>query len=101
MLTKTSRPYKTVGSIYGFVPVRKPVFKGGWGEFEGVLRFSSLNLNDGAIKGGQFWRITPMVNWYMTRIIRFEFIYGYGKLDRFNLNGNVHFFESRIQFTVM
>lgn len=101
MFTKTSRPYKTVGSIYGFVPVRKSVFKGGWGEFEGVLRFSSLNLNDGVIKGGQFWRITPMVNWYMTKVIRLELIYGYGKLDRFNLNGNVHFFESRIQFTVM
>jgi phosphate-selective porin OprO/OprP len=101
MFTKTSRPYKTVGSIYGFVPVRKGVFKGGIGEFEGVLRFSTLNLNDGNIKGGQFWRITPMVNWYMTRVMRLEFIYGYGTLDRFNLSGKVQFFESRIQFTLM
>lgn len=101
MFTHTSRPYKTVGSIYGFVPVRKSVFKGGIGELEGVVRFSTLNLNDGNIKGGQFWRITPMVNWYLTRVMRLEFIYGYGTLDRFNLSGHVQFFESRIQFTLM
>jgi phosphate-selective porin OprO/OprP len=99
--TGTSRPYKTEGSVFGFVPVRKSVFKGGWGEIEGVLHFSTLNLNDGSVKGGQFWRITPMVNWYLSRVIRFELVYGYGVLDRFKLKGNVQFFETRIQFTVM
>jgi phosphate-selective porin OprO and OprP len=99
--TGARRPYKTAGSIYGFVPVRKPVFKGGFGEWEGVVRFSTFNLNDGSIKGGQFWRITPMVNWYMTKVIRLEFIYGYGVLDRFGIEGAVQFFESRIQFTLM
>jgi phosphate-selective porin OprO/OprP len=100
-LTGTTRPYKTVGSIYGFVPVRKSVFKGGWGEFEAVLHASTFNVNDGSVKGGQFWRITPMVNWYLTRIIRMEFTYGYGIFDRFGLRGTTSFFESRIQFTVM
>jgi phosphate-selective porin OprO/OprP len=101
MLTKTKRPYNTTGSIFGFVPVQKSIFKGGWGEFEAVLRYSVLNLNDGAIKGGKFWRITPMINWYMSRVIRTEFIYGYGELDRYNLKGASHFFQTRIQFTVM
>lgn len=101
MLTQTVRPYNTVGSIYGFVPVKKSVFKGGWGEWEGILQASTLDLNDGKTKGGQFWRITPMVNWYLSKIMRMEFIYGYGVLDRFNLQGATHFFESRIQFTLM
>jgi phosphate-selective porin OprO/OprP len=99
--TGTVRPYNTVGSIFGFVPVKKSIFKGGWGEWEGVLRVSTFNLNNGSIQGGQFTRITPMVNWYMSKVIRLEFIYGYGILDRFNLKGHVQFFESRIQFTVM
>jgi phosphate-selective porin OprO/OprP len=99
--TNTYRPYKTQGSIYGFVPVRRSVFHGGIGEFEGVLRMSTFNLNDGAIKGGQFWRVTPMINWYMTKVIRFEAIYGYGVLDRYALKGHVHFFETRIQFTIL
>jgi phosphate-selective porin OprO/OprP len=95
------RPYKTEGSIFGFVPVKKSVFKGGLGEIEGVIRFSSLNLNDGSVQGGHFWRITPMVNWYISKVMRLEFVYGYGVLDRFGMKGNVQFFESRIQFTVM
>ena len=99
--TKTSRPYKTDASIFGFIPVKKSVFKGGMGEFEGVLRVSTLNLNDGSIKGGKMTRITPMVNWYMSKVVRMEFIYGYGILDRYNKTGIVQFFESSIQFTVM
>ena len=100
-LTPTRRPYTTVSSIFGFVPVKKSVFNGGWGTWEAVLRLSSLDLNDKSIQGGSFWRITPMVNWYMTKIMRMEFIYGYGELDRYNLKGGVQFFQTRIQFTIM
>ena len=100
-LTGGSRPYKTEGSIFGFMPVKKSVFKGGLGEIEAVVAASTLNLNDGNIKGGQMWRITPMINWYMSRVIRWELIYGYGVLDRYGMEGKVQFFESRIQFTVM
>ena len=99
--TNNIRPYATKGSIYGFVPVKKSVFKGGWGEWEGVLHLSTYSLNDRSIKGGGFWKITPMVNWYLNKIIRLEFVYGYGVLDRYNLKGGVHFFQSRIQFTLM
>ena len=88
LFTETRRPYNTTGSIFGFVPVKKSVFKGGWGEWEAVLRYSTLDLDDGSIHGGKFWRITPMVNWYMTKAMRMEFIYGYGVLDRYNLKGS-------------
>lgn len=101
LFTRAIRPYNTTGSIYGFVPVKRSVFKGGWGEWEGVLRLSVLDLNDRAIAGGKFWRVTPMINWYASRVIRMEFAYGYGVLDRYQLKGPVHFFQSRIQFTVM
>ena len=99
--TNAIRPYRTDGSIFGFVPVRKSVFNGGWGEVEGVLRASTLNLNDGAIQGGQMWRITPMINWYMTKVLRMEFIYGYGILDRFGMKGRIQLFETRLQLTLM
>ena len=98
--TKTMRPYNTAGSIFGFIPVKKSVFKGGLGEFEGVLTASTFNLNDGTIQGGHFWRITPMVNWYMTKVMRMEFIYGYGVLERYGKKGSVQMFETRIQFTL-
>ncbi len=101
IFTKARRTYTTTGNIFEFVPVRKSVFEGGWGEWEGVLRFSTLDLDDGAIHGGKFWRLTPMVNWYVSRVMRIEFIYGYGVLDRYNSKGNVQIFQTRIQFTVM
>ncbi|HEX6848680.1 MAG TPA: porin [Chitinophagaceae bacterium] len=100
IFTKTKRPYNTMGSIFGFIPVEKSVFKGGWGEWEAVLRFSSLNLEDGSIHGGKFWRITPMVNWYMSKFVRTEFIYGYGVLERYDMKGAVQIFQARLQITI-
>ena len=99
IFSKTRRPYVTTGSVFGFVPVTKSVFKGGWGEWEAVLRYSTLDLEDGSINGGKFWRITPMINWYMTKSLRTEFIYGYGVLDRYNMKGTMQVFQIRLQIT--
>ena len=102
MISGNTRPYNTVGSIYGFVPqAKKSIFKGGAGQWEAVLKFSKYDLDDGVIKGGKFWRITPMVNWYLNKIIRWEFVYGYGIFERYNLKGKVQFFETRLQFSVL
>ena len=100
ILTGESRPYSTVGGIYSFVPVPRPVFKGGPGTWEVLVRYSTLDLDAGQLRGGKFWKVTPMVNWYLTENIRFELAYGYGVLHRFDLKGVTHFFQSRIQFTL-
>lgn len=101
LLTGESRPYYTSTAIFGFVPVNRPVFKGGPGAWEVLFRASMLDLNDGTINGGKFWRITPMVNWYLSKDIRLELAYGYGVLDRFNLKGATQFFQSRLQLTLL
>jgi phosphate-selective porin OprO and OprP len=101
LFTGAKRPYSTAGSIFGFVPVKKSVFNGGWGEWEGVLRISSLDLDDGSVHGGKFWRLTPMVNWYMSKTVRWEFIYGYGVLDRYNLKGKLQIFQARLQLSLL
>lgn len=98
IITGESRPYSTVSGIYSFVPVRRSIFNGGPGAWEVLLRVSALDLEDGAIDGGKFWRVTPMVNWYLSENIRLELAYGYGVLDRFGLQGTTQFFQSRIQF---
>jgi phosphate-selective porin OprO/OprP len=101
-ITKARRKYNTnIGNIFEFVQGGKSVFDGGLGAIEFVFHASTFNLNDGSIKGGQFTRFTPMINWYLSRTIRWEFIYGYGILDRFNLKGKVQFFETRIQFSFL
>ncbi len=101
ILSGESRKYITSTSIFGFVPVKKSIFKGGLGEFEGVLRFTMLDLNGGNIQGGKFWRFTPMLNWYLSPELRFELAYGYGVLDRFGVKGVTQFFQSRIQITIL
>jgi phosphate-selective porin OprO and OprP len=101
LINGTARPYNPNTAIFGFVPVNKSIFKGGIGTFEAVLRYSTLDLNGGNIKGGKMWRITPMVNWYMSKVLRFELGYGYGVLDRYEIKGGTHFFQSRIQITFL
>jgi len=100
IITGESRAYSTVSGIYAFVPVNKSVFKGGPGAWEVVLRFTELDLDGGTLKGGRFWRLTPMMNWYLSENVRLEFAYGYGVLYRFSLEGTTQFFQSRIQFSL-
>ncbi|MDL5048716.1 porin [Oscillatoria amoena NRMC-F 0135] len=101
MITGETRPYNTATAILGFVPVKRPVFKGGPGAWEVLCRFSTYDLTTGTLEGGKFWRITPMVNWYLSKDIRLELAYGYGVLDRFGLKGTTQFFQTRIQLTLL
>lgn len=101
ILTGESRPYNTVSGIYGFVPVRNPVTKGGWGTWEVLFRATRLDLDDGLLLGGRIWRVTPMINWYLTDNLRLEMAYGYAVMNRFSLTGATQFYQARIQFIVL
>jgi phosphate-selective porin OprO/OprP len=76
------------------------LFAGGPGAFELVLRYSYSDLKSGSIDGGRFWRLTPMLNWHLTNNARLEFVYGYGVLDRFGIQGATQFFQTRLQLTL-
>jgi len=97
-VTGEARAYNTVQGAFREVIPKRPVFSGGPGAVELVARFSDIDLNSGTLKGGKFWRFTPMVNWYLTDYLRLEGAYGIGHLDRFNLKGNTQFFQTRLQF---
>jgi phosphate-selective porin OprO and OprP len=55
-------------------------------------------LTNSTLQGGHFWRVTPMLNWYLTDNLRLEFAYGYGTLNKEGLMGRTQFFQSRWQF---
>ncbi len=97
LFTGERRPYNSKGAFFEGVSPARPVFDGGPGAVEAVLRYSYSDLDSGLIQGGKFWRITPMVNWYLSDNARLEFAYGYGKLDRFDLSGGTQFFQTRLQ----
>jgi len=91
------RVYNTHGGFFDQISPLRPVFNGGPGAWELVGRFSYIDLDSGPVKGGKFWRITPVVNWHMSDNVRLEFIYGYGSLNRFDLVGKTQFFQTRVQ----
>lgn len=97
LLTGETRPYNSRGGYFERISPARPVFSGGPGAWELVLRYSYTDLDDGTIHGGKFWRITPMVNWHLSDNVRLEFAYGYGVLDRLGMHGATQFFQSRLQ----
>jgi phosphate-selective porin OprO and OprP len=96
-ITGEARAYNTVQGAFREVIPKKPVFSGGPGAVELVARFSDIDLVNGTLQGGKFWRFTPMVNWYLTSYLRLVGTYGIGRLDRFDLKGNTQFFQTRLQ----
>ena len=97
LVTGEKRPYTTVGAYFRSINPDRPLFEGGWGALEVLLRLSYIDLTNAALTGGTFWRITPTVNWYLNRNLRLELGYGYGVLDRFDMKGGTHFFQTRLQ----
>jgi phosphate-selective porin OprO/OprP len=97
LITGETRAYSTPGGVFREITPKRSFFQGGPGAWETVLRFSYINLNSDTLSGGRFWRITPVVNWYMNDNARFEFSYGYSNLYRFAARGSTEFFQMRLQ----
>jgi phosphate-selective porin OprO/OprP len=98
LVTGERRKYNTAGGYFLSVSPRRTLFHGGPGAWEALLRLSYIDLDDKEIHGGRFWRLTPMVNWYLDDHLRLELAYGVGQLDRFGLVGTTQFFQGRLQF---
>lgn len=65
-LTDDTRPYSNSEAAFG--TVRPSSDKGAW---EVAARLSTLDLNDGAVRGGKVDAMTLGVNYYMTSDLRF------------------------------
>jgi phosphate-selective porin OprO/OprP len=97
LIGKATRSYNPMGGYFGAVRPDVSIFEGGLGAWDAVLRLSYSDLDNGTIDGGSFWRITPMFSWYLSSHFRLELAYGYGVLDRFDLEGATQFYQVRWQ----
>ncbi|AFI83658.1 OprO/OprP family phosphate-selective porin [Methylophaga nitratireducenticrescens] len=70
LLTGESRPYKN--GVFGGIKPNRRVGDGGIGAWEVAMRYSSLDLNDGAIEGGEADSMTLGLNWYPVPMLRFS-----------------------------
>ncbi|HEU4624501.1 MAG TPA: porin [Steroidobacteraceae bacterium] len=97
LLTGEVRRYNAKGAFFEGISPARPVFAGGPGAWELVLRYSYTSLDSASVHGGTFWRLTPMVNWHMSDNVRLELSYGYGEERSEGLRGGTQFFQARLQ----
>jgi phosphate-selective porin OprO/OprP len=100
LLTGETRPYNSKGAFFEAVSPERSLTEGGTGAVELVLRYSYVDLDSRLVAGGKFWRITPMVSWYVSNQIRLELAYGYSSLDRFGVVGTTQFLQTRLQLAL-
>lgn len=70
-ITGESRTYKASSGTFDRVKPKSIVGKGGKGAWELGARYSSLDLNDSGINGGEEENLTIGLNWYATPTVRF------------------------------
>ncbi len=71
--------------------------EGQWGALELALRYSQLDLNDGAVTGGKEHDWTLGANWYLGRRLKLQANYVWAFSDRGNLQVNPRIVEMRAQ----
>jgi phosphate-selective porin OprO/OprP len=64
------------------VPVAKTVNQGGWGALELGARFSSIDLTDGLVDGGEMDIWSLGVKWKLTPVFVVDLNYRYITLDK-------------------
>jgi len=77
-------------------------FKGGWGALEMTSRFSYIDLNSAAIRGGKEFNFTAGLNWYLSKKTRFMFNYVRAKVKDRKIppaveDGSADIFQARFQ----
>lgn len=83
-VTGESRPYDAKSGTHGRLRPAAAFGEGGVGAFEVAARFSTLDLNDGLIRGGKEENFTLGLNWYPTSYTRLAFNW-----VRFDVDGSL------------
>jgi phosphate-selective porin OprO/OprP len=87
ILTREMRAYNRHNGTFGPVPVSRSVYQGGKGTWEVTARYSSIDLSDGAVQGGQMGIFSLGLNWWLTPTFGTNFNYRHIVLDRYGIRG--------------
>lgn len=93
VLTGESRTYSG-GNVSDVQP------KGPWGAVELLVRYSTLDLDDGPTQGGNEHDWTLGANWYVTKYLKFQANYVRAFSDRHDVRIDPHIFEVRAQIMI-
>jgi phosphate-selective porin OprO/OprP len=94
-LTGEVREYDGRYGILRSMPVARPVDRGGFGALEVTARWSTLDLTDGAIEGGDLQVASAGLNWWLTASASLSMNYRHVILDRM---GEIGHADSELSF---
>lgn len=86
-LTGENRSYSGANGAFGRVKPANPLSKGGPGAWEAAVRYSTIDLTDAGISGGEADNITLGLNWYPEGNIKFQLNYVMTDTDDSALGG--------------
>jgi len=81
------RVYNRNSGILGSVPVSKSVYQNGWGAWEVSMRYSTLDLTDGPVDGGDMDVWSLGLNWWLSPFFSMSANYRHILNDRGGLSG--------------
>jgi phosphate-selective porin OprO/OprP len=98
-LTGEQRNYSKKTGKFGRPDVNDPVFEGGCGAWELVGRYSTLDLNDGGVTGGDISNITLGTNWWLNSHTKIAVNYVHSDVEngRNGADGNANMVGTRFQ----
>jgi phosphate-selective porin OprO/OprP len=94
------REYRRSSGILGPIPVSRSVYQGGWGAWELSARWSSLDLADGPIDGGEMDILSLGLNWWLSPIFNVNMNYRYIENDVGGISGDASGFMTRIMLSL-
>ncbi|MDX5584295.1 MAG: porin, partial [Aureibaculum sp.] len=100
VLTGELRQYNKRSGTFKRIKVANGINSGGWGELEVYGRWSSIDLNDENIDGGEMNTLSLGVNWSPISAIQANINYRYSTLDRLGQTGSNHGIVTRLVFVL-
>lgn len=96
VLTGEMRPYNKKSGTFGSVPIARTVYQGGKGAWELSGRWSSIDLSDGLVEGGEMDIASLGVSWWLTPFFSVGLNYRYIWNTRLDEEGASSGLNSRI-----
>jgi phosphate-selective porin OprO/OprP len=96
VLTGEMRPYNKKSGTFGSVPIARTVYQGGKGAWELSARWSSIDLSDGLVEGGEMDIASLGVSWWLTPFFSVGMDYRYIWNTRLGEEGTSSGLNSRI-----
>jgi len=98
VLTGEMRQYNKRSGTFKRINVANGINSGGWGELEVYCRWSSFDLTDQSIDGGEMNTFSLGLNWSPVSAIQANVNYRYSTLDRGGEQGFNHGLVTRLAF---